>query len=295
MPVRPATTGRLVSPRSASSRSVLFATALVAAALLVAVPPAGASTPSAGSVGNDVSYPQCGMSLPSWTAFGIVGVNNGHAYSTNPCLAQQLAWAKRAQNHGPSFYANTGNPGPAFARHWPYGQTSPRVCQPSNPNSSSCAFDYGWNAAKQSLGSAIDAVARLDGVTRQDAFWRATAVPWWLDVETMNSWQNLEAGYGPSYQAKLNDTAALSGAVRALWDAGITRVGIYSTSFQWRQITGGRAYTHDFFHANPVWLAGYNDANDALSGCWDSSFTGGPVLMTQYLGATGFDANLRCR
>jgi hypothetical protein len=86
----------------------------------------------------------------------------------------------------------------------------------------------------------------------------------------------------------------LVGAVRALWDAGITRVGIYSTAYQWREITGGRDYTRDYFSANPVWLAGYEGEADARAGCSDPSFTGGPVLMTQFLRG-GFDANIRCR
>jgi GH25 family lysozyme M1 (1,4-beta-N-acetylmuramidase) len=131
-------------------------------------------------------------------------------------------------------------------------------------------------------------------VSRDEATQRAAAVPWWLDVETMNSWQTLEDGYGPTFQSKLNDTSALVGAVRALWDEGITRVGIYSTSYQWREITGGREYTRDYFSANPVWLAGYEDEADARSGCNDPSFTGGPVQMTQFL-RDGYDANVRCR
>jgi hypothetical protein len=44
-------------------------------------------------VGYDVSYPQCGSSLPSARAFAIVGVNGGLSTKANPCLATQLAWA----------------------------------------------------------------------------------------------------------------------------------------------------------------------------------------------------------
>ena len=42
------------------------------------------------AIGYDVSWPQCGKSLPSDHAFGIVGVNGGTAANTNPCLSDQL-------------------------------------------------------------------------------------------------------------------------------------------------------------------------------------------------------------
>jgi hypothetical protein len=51
-----------------------------------------AASPSAGGVvGNDVSWPQCGKTLPSGQAFGIVGVIGGLANNTNPCFATELA------------------------------------------------------------------------------------------------------------------------------------------------------------------------------------------------------------
>lgn len=77
--------------------------------------------------GYNVSYPQCGKSLPTSPSFGIVGVNNGLLYSTNPCLGTELAWAQGAANRAPAFYANTADPGPAYSSHWPSGQSSPEV------------------------------------------------------------------------------------------------------------------------------------------------------------------------
>ena len=71
-------------------------------------------------------------------------------------------------------------------------------------------------------------------------------------------------------------------------------VGIYSTRFQWNQITGGYRITQGWFAGIPVWLAGYGSKADAVDGCSDSSFTGGPVQMTQYLGSDGFDADVVC-
>jgi hypothetical protein len=279
----------LRSTQAASTVAMALFVALVAPAA-----PAFAYPPVPGMVGHDISFPQCGAPFPDDPQFGIIGVNGGRAFTKNPCLVDQLAWAKRAENRAPGFYVNTGNPGPAYTRRWPIGQTSPRVCTATNPNESACAFDYGWNAAKHSWETAVDAVQQLNDISRDEAELRAADVQWWLDVETMNSWQTLEDGYGPTFQSKLNDTTALIGAVRALWDEGIGFVGIYSTAYQWREITGGRSYTHDYFAANPVWLAGYDDEEHAREGCAAASFTGGPVMMTQYL-HEGFDANVRCR
>jgi hypothetical protein len=45
------------------------------------------------ALGNDISWPQCNKTLPKGQAFGIVGVNNGLANNTNPCLATQLSWS----------------------------------------------------------------------------------------------------------------------------------------------------------------------------------------------------------
>ena len=69
---------------------MLFA-AIAAAVLMLAGVPAQAAT--AAGPGNDVSWPQCGKALPKGQTFGIVGVNNGLANNTNPCLKTQLTWA----------------------------------------------------------------------------------------------------------------------------------------------------------------------------------------------------------
>src|SRR4051812_2384405 len=65
----------------------------------------------------DVSYPQCGKAMPAPADGGIVGVNGGIVLSANPCLASEYAWARQATAYAPAFYANTGNPGPAYSSH----------------------------------------------------------------------------------------------------------------------------------------------------------------------------------
>jgi hypothetical protein len=76
--------------------------------------------------------------------------------------------------------------------------------------------------------------------------------------------------------------------------AGVERVGVYSTAFQWGQITGGTKIDKHRFVGAPQWLAGYESHAAAVAGCAHDGFTGGPVLMTQYLGADGFDSNVLC-
>lgn len=76
--------------------------------------PVQAAKPGSQSVGNDISYPQCGTTLPAKQAFGIVGVNGRAATKTNQCRGEQLEWAYRSVG-GTSqpkarLYVNTANP-----------------------------------------------------------------------------------------------------------------------------------------------------------------------------------------
>src|SRR3954469_1204156 len=224
----------------------------------------------------DVSYPQCGKALPAPIDGGIVGVNGGVAFTANSCLATEWAWAAKGSTYAPAFYANTANPGPAYSSHWPAGQTSPQVCDGSN--SAACSYDYGWNYAK-------DAFARARAVTAT-----ASTLQWWLDVETGNSWQTLEAAYGPTPQSQYNDRSSLAGAVAALHDSGVAGVGVYSTSYQWGQIAGPSGSQ---FAEQLVWVAGVGSQSTAQANCRSTSFTGGRVTLTQYA-SNGYDADYHC-
>ncbi len=267
------------------SRTLLAASIALALQLAVAgaaaAAPDRAAKPGGGGGGGtsitrgyDVSFPQCGVALPSKPAFAIVGVNGGKVYGANPCLAGQIAWGGGA---AAELYANTGNPGPALSKFWPVGQTTPRVCSAANPDTADCAFDYGWNAAKHSFDTATAAYQQL-GIATSPAL-----TAWWLDVETSNSWR--------SDNLALN-VAALQGEVAYLRDvAGVTRLGFYSTTYQWGVITGGTTE----FAAHPSWGAGSRSERAARSLCdsTKTSFTGGPLVLVQYP-YSGFDADLLC-
>jgi hypothetical protein len=115
---------------------------------IVAMANEGLGPYTSGSTGYDISWPQCGGPYPGTHQVGIVGVNNGHALSTNSCLGDEVAWAGPA--HG--LYMNINSP-------------SGRSQSP---------YSYGYGAAKYSV-----AVANAAG---------AVAQQWWLDVETGNYW-----------------------------------------------------------------------------------------------------------
>ena len=237
-------------------------------------PPPPAPTPAT----YDVSYPQCGKTLPAPIDGGIVGVNNGLALSQNPCLATEWAWAVNGPTYAPALYINTADPGPAFSSHWPTGQSTPQVCDPADNNSTACSYDYGWNYANDAFDRALTVTSA------------AATVQWWLDVETGNSWQTLESGYGQTATSKANDRASIAGAVAALQSRGVRSVGVYSTSFQWTQITGGSGLQ---FQSQPAWVAGVGTLSTAQSNCGTTSFTGGPIVLAQYA-KNGYDADYHC-
>ena len=233
-----------------------------------------ARTVSVTAPGHDVSYPQCGGALPAGS-FGIVGVDGGRPFAVNPCLAQEIVWAG-----APAYYANTANPGPKKSTHWPKGQTSPKVCEKGSPNSKACSYDYGWNAAKDSYARAATAASSAGAAP-------VSTATWWLDVETGNSWQSVDRSATSKHYAL--DTAVLKGMRGYLRAKGVHTVGVYSTTHQWQEITGGAS-----LHKAPVWYAGVGGPSSAAAHCSSAySFTGGPVQLTQFVSG-GFDADNAC-
>ncbi len=286
----------MLNPGSRKALSLLLALGLVltAAGTAAAMPPTGdragsQAKPGGGGGGGpqgggggggggsfatrgyDISYPQCGAAYPANPAFGIVGVNGGRVFSVNECLTNQITWGGGAATE---LYANTANPGPAISSFWPRGQTTPRVCDAANPDTADCAYDYGWNAAQHSWETAVAAYAEL-GLTASPA-----ATAWWLDVETSNSWRS---------DTSLN-VAALQGGVDYLRSVGVTRLGIYSTTAQWGEITGST----QAFSTLPSWGAGATNEKVAKQHCRSTpGFTGGRLAMVQFI-VGGFDADIRC-
>lgn len=276
-------------------------------------------------IGNDISYPQCGKALPTSQAYGIVGVNGGTANSTNACLAEQMQWAARSAGNNPNqpkvqLYVNTGNPGhelePYKVTTWPTDNIDPRgtntltgteasgtvntdkknphgACKPTegnylrSTNDMACSWQYGWNRAVVTVDDRFKpAAASVDQSTNPANY------KWWLDVETMNSWQ--AAG---DAEATARNTASIEAMKQFYATEGVAQVGIYSTGYQWNQIVGNTLDTSTTganLKGLESWLAGAANAKDAKTRCTTlKGLTGGPVVMNQYV-SRNLDYNYSC-
>ncbi|MHB8334785.1 MAG: hypothetical protein ACYDEH_07830 [Acidimicrobiales bacterium] len=309
--------------------STRLAVQLLAVGLLVvgAVTPAVAARPGHGGSGSggggtgsttsgaDVSYPQCGTTLPSF-AFGIVGVNDGLANDLNPCLGpspsypsytqSELYWAVTASTGGTtqpnvSLYVNTADPGNMYngkpIADWPTngGNTQYGSCTTTTvtsrghtytvgANSDACAWQYGYNKAAQDAAWLTDAADAINGQQSTTVVPDTpSSYPWWLDVETGNTWQS---------DTTMN-VADLQGMVAGLQAAGVTTanaIGAYSTASQWNSITGGTtSLASGSLYGIPNWIPGATTQVQAVSNCSLASFTGGSVMVTQWTGSPDND------
>jgi hypothetical protein len=219
------------------------------------------------ALGNDISWPQCNKTLPRGQAFGIVGVNNGLANNTNPCLATQLSWSlTSAGSTGQpktALYVNTANPG-LSGSWWPssntYGGTT--VDNPygtcDHSDTTACAYMYGY-------GKAYDD-ANIRGISNPSTYL------WWLDVETINSWESNKSA----------NTADLEGMNAYLQSIGAS-VGLYSTSSQWSQIAGTTNPSSNLYSLKS-WIPGATNQAVAKSNCALRPLTaGGQVTLTQFV------------
>jgi hypothetical protein len=209
------------------------------------------------TTGNDVGYVQCGGSLPTSSAFGIVGVTRGRAFTHNACVGAEFSWAAAAPA-APSLYMNinaavgstasNGNTGPAGTC-----RSGDKACK---------NYNYGYKAAQDAFDYAAS-----QGVA---------ASTWWLDVETANSWLT---------QTAINDQV-INGAIDFFHARSLT-VGVYSTNYQWGKIAGS------FRPGVPVWYATGGSAEAAPGFCSSIyDFAGGGVWLVQYAGT--FDTDYAC-
>ncbi|WP_458780108.1 hypothetical protein [Arthrobacter sp. D3-16] len=267
------------SQAAARLAGVLFAALLmVPAAAASAAPSPGEGKQS--TLGNDVSWPQCGKDLPAGQAFAIVGVNNGLANNTNPCLQEQLEWAATSSGNSAqpevSLYVNTANPG-SSGSWWPSSNEYPIGSAVHNPYGSCGEKDYGR------------ACAYMYGYAKawDDAYIRGISNPsdyvWWLDVETENSWST----------DKDANRAVLEGMTDFFQSIDVKDVGIYSTGLQWSRIVGTVNNSSNLYSL-PSWLAGARTVTGAKANCSDPPLTaGGEVMLTQFV-TRKFDYNYSC-
>ncbi len=261
-------------------RVLLASAALVAALTTTGTTAAYADGPvvTTTATGHDVSYPQCGTTLPGVGDIAVVGVNAGTGTTTNPCLSAQLAWGDRVEADGrvlrADVYVNTGNPG-HLGDWWPSADLTRGGVPVSNPNGrcagaedAACSYVYGYSVGAE------DVSAR--GVTA------AADRTWWLDVETVNSW---------SWDRQAN-LAAVEGMAAAIRAAG-GDIGVYSTQRQWNLLVGDATPSLALAGA-PSWIAGATSRSGALANCSAGSLTpAGRVRMVQWV-QQGLDHDIAC-
>jgi hypothetical protein len=114
---------------------------------------------------------------------------------------------------------------------------------------------------------------------------KANSIPWWLDVETANSWSN---------DTTVN-TADLEGSVAFLKSTGVSSIGIYSGARHWSAIVGANSPTSSVNAPfaglfNWVWME--TNVDDPAGNCADS-FSGGRVKYVQFP-ANGYDGDFVC-
>jgi hypothetical protein len=216
-----------------------------------------------GTVGYDYSYPQCGVAAPK-ASFGIVGVNGGYPFTYyNTCLAAEYAAAKKTGNA--ATYINTGYD-PSYTaidgRH-----TTPSCASQSTTVSGTAAQQSAW-AVGCSEAQRDLAYASGQSATAPSA--------WWLDVETANSWSTSDLSL---------NRYTIQGIVTTLRAATAAPIGVYSTSSQWSEITGGYQPIVD---AN--WVAtGQSSLKRAKPFCGATGFTGAKVWLVQYVATYDHD------
>jgi len=270
------------------TRRALAALVLSLSVAVAAVAPAAAEDPvptpagpvdgvAAGVRGADISWPNCpkgmgvpgrrtqGLPLPTSRAqFFVIGLTNGRAFTRNPCLTGHLA-AARARGVAASAYTMLSYPNAAErAAHGgsgPFG-TATYADRIANVGYAQAAFALDTMAAAQFPSPFV-----------------------WIDVEPRaeRRWSRTPA----------NNQALIRGALRAADDRGIGS-GIYTYALAWRQITAGM--TLDV----PLWAPGHSRARtfagkmrQTIDSCSRVSFTGGPLVMTQWVWRNR-DHNVTC-
>jgi hypothetical protein len=126
---------------------------------------------------------------------------------------------------------------------------------------------------------------------------RSVSLLWWLDVESGNTWEGGSSGLS-------NNVADLAGMVAALGNTTETTpsgaqlgdapaVGIYSTSYQWGQITSSSALGYGVFVGLPDWIPGARTLSSAQANCSLAGFTAARPTMTQWFGKP-YDGDFVC-
>jgi len=249
-----------------------------------------------GTVGFDYSFPACGMPAPTTSSLGtrfsfaVVGVNDGRAFTLNPCLASEFQNAA-AVVPLVSFYININAPIGSTAGN---GLDGPRGhCASTDYGCQS--YNYGYNAAQDAHTRAATTLGSSTVAGRV----------WWLDVEMANSWWGLD---DHRCDSNCNDQV-LQGAIDYVHQIG-QMVGAYSISSMWTQsgplqvataMSGAQSalilwsqIAGGYLPGVPAWVSGAANLTTAPGKCSSTSFTGGAVWLAQVPSPNYYDEDYAC-
>jgi len=106
---------------------------------------------------------------------------------------------------------------------------------------------------------------------------------WWLDVETINSWESSTA----------NNRADLEGMASYFRRIG-ANAGIYSTPKQWDPIVGTVRATSPLYRL-PDWIPGATTLSRAKKNCGLAPLTGGGTVIVVQWSMKPVNRDLACR
>lgn len=117
----------------------------------------------------------------------------------------------------------------------------------------------------------------------------SSALAWWLDVETANSWCSPT---GPNCTDLTLNQYTIQGLIDTFTHIGAVPVGIYSNTAMWTAITGSFQPTG----ASMDWYAsGTTTAQTAKAYCSNTnSFSGAPVTIVQFVPNSSTDRDYAC-
>jgi hypothetical protein len=223
-------------------------------------------------IGADISWPQCppgmgivhketsGQPLPTEEAeYVVIGLTNGPGFHANPCLADQVAWAK---GRGLLTAAYAVASYPSDAELVAYGGEGP----------------YDGSTTEGALKNVGYQQARFNVVSMREAGLGSPLV--WIDVEPV-----------PFYDwsgDKATNAAVVIGLAQGYLNAGL-QIGVYSTPALWDGVVGELAF------GVPEWrAAGQTSQAEALDRCGkDWSIQGGDAVLGQWV-QDRRDKNITC-
>jgi hypothetical protein len=232
-----------------------------------------APTPFSGRLlGADMSWPQCpkGMGIPEKRSEGapmptraaefvVIGLTNGPSFTRNPCLADQVDWARELGLLVAAYSVVS----------FPSRQEMARL-RDDGPYDASTRLGGLRNVGVQ--------MARFNLEAMRDAGLETPIV--WIDVEPVRffDWSDDLVANG----------AVVQGVARGYREAGY-RIGFYSIPSLWQRVVG------DLVIGGPEWrAAGETSMAEALSRCGGAwSFQGGRAIFGQWV-EDRRDRNVTC-